>query len=49
MIPRSHPEQYYLLNETQMKQILMIFFSKIPLSKNTNNIFKDILPDFASR
>ena len=49
MIPRGHPGQYYLPNETQIKQILMIFCSKIPLSKNTKNIFKDMVPDFSSR
>ena len=27
----------------------MIFFSKIALSKNTNEIFKGIVTDFASR
>ena len=31
-----------------MKQISITLFSKIPLSKNTKKIFKDIVTNFAS-
>ena len=30
-----------------MKQFLMIFFSKILLSENTNKIFKNVVAEFA--
>ena len=41
--PRSHPEQYYHLNETQWNKFWWFSFPKFHCPKNTNKIFKDIV------